>query len=229
MKLIWKYGFLLLVTLFVSGCTFFDEPVEQSSAELVEVVDGDTIRIIWNGKEETVRYLLVDTPETNHPRLGKQPFGEEAKLLNAELLEGKELTIELDIGNQYDDYGRLLAYVYADGERVQDALIAAGLARVAYVYPPSTRHLDALEAEQQEAREQGIGIWEYDYYVTDRGFDAASYDQQGSECMIKGNINRQGEKIYHVPDGRFYSQTNPEEWFCSEQEARDAGFRKSQQ
>ncbi|WP_342525987.1 thermonuclease family protein [Chryseomicrobium sp. FSL W7-1435] len=224
-----KINWIIYLLLFASlaGCTWLEPSGEQQEVELVEVVDGDTIRINWQGKEENVRYLLVDTPETNHPRLGKQPFGEEAKELNRQLLEGKELTIEVDIGDQYDDYGRLLAYVYADGERVQDQLISAGLARVAYVYPPNTRYLTELEELQKQAQQQTIGIWEYDYYVTDRGFDASSYEQQGSDCLIKGNINRSGEKIYHVPLGRYYSQTNPEEWFCSERQAKDSGFRKS--
>lgn len=51
-------------------------------------------------------------------------------------------------------------------------------------------------------------------------------------CRIKGNISRSGERIYHVPGGRWYERTriNPskgERWFCSEEEARAAGWRKS--
>jgi hypothetical protein len=51
-------------------------------------------------------------------------------------------------------------------------------------------------------------------------------------CAIKGNVNRSGDKIYHVPGGAFYDRTdiNPEEgdgWFCTEAEAQAAGFRRS--
>jgi hypothetical protein len=55
----------------------------------------------------------------------------------------------------------------------------------------------------------------------------------GARCNIKGNISfRTGERIYHVPGGKFYDATriNPskgERWFCSEEEARAAGWRKS--
>lgn len=223
-------GWLFLVML-LSGCQLLDTS-STAQIEVVEVVDGDTIRIEWEGNEELVRYLLVDTPETNHPRLGKQPFGEEAKALNQEIVKNATVTLEFDIGERYDEYGRLLAYVYADGERVQDQLIEAGVARVAYVYPPNTRYLDELEKAQDRAKNSKAGIWAYEYYVTDSGFDAASFDLQETvnpACNIKGNINRQGEKIYHLPEGRYYSQTNPEEWFCSEQQARDAGFRRSGQ
>jgi hypothetical protein len=46
---------------------------------------------------------------------------------------------------------------------------------------------------------------------------------------IKGNLTTyNGEKIYHVPGGQFYDRTDAEEMFCTEQEAQDAGYRKSE-
>ncbi|SEP82394.1 hypothetical protein SAMN05428969_1069 [Devosia sp. YR412] len=55
--------------------------------------------------------------------------------------------------------------------------------------------------------------------------------QQGN-CVIKGNINTQGERIYHVPGQKYYNDTrisasHGERWFCSEEEARAAGWRRS--
>jgi hypothetical protein len=54
----------------------------------------------------------------------------------------------------------------------------------------------------------------------------------GGECNIKGNIGNKGERIYHVPGQAFYDKTRisagrGERWFCSEQEARNAGWRKA--
>lgn len=55
----------------------------------------------------------------------------------------------------------------------------------------------------------------------------------GKSCKIKGNISpNTGEKIYHVPGQEYYSVTrirddNGERWFCSEAEARAAGWRKA--
>ena len=51
-------------------------------------------------------------------------------------------------------------------------------------------------------------------------------------CLIKGNINDRGERIYHVPGGAFYDRTRispskGERWFCTEAEARQAGWRRS--
>ena len=55
---------------------------------------------------------------------------------------------------------------------------------------------------------------------------------QTSHSVIKGNINSRGEKIYHVPGGKYYEQTviepeKGERWFCSEAEASAAGWRRS--
>ena len=52
------------------------------------------------------------------------------------------------------------------------------------------------------------------------------------ECNIKGNVNTRGERIYHVPGQKYYNDTviqssHGERWFCSEEEARAAGWRRS--
>lgn len=235
---------LILLTLFLlSGCGLLESTdtsgtTDQIDVEVTQVIDGDTIKIIYEGEEVTVRYLLVDTPETNHPRLGEQPLGKEATEANKELIESGDVSIEFDVGDRFDDYDRLLAYIYVDGKSVQEQLLASGFARVAYVFPPNTRYLDDFEQAEQIAKEEEAGIWQYENYSTDRGFDANAYGQEPSgnstpategqtngDCDIKGNINRSGNKIYHLPTDSSYEQTNPEEWFCSEQEALDAGFR----
>lgn len=187
--------FVLVSALLLTGCTSVQETVpsntetteqqpttqeplktsgttEQIAVKLVHPIDGDTIKIMYEGKEMNVRYLLIDTPETNHPRLGEQPFGQDAKKLNAKLVQSGDLTIEFDVGQRFDKYDRLLAYVYVDGKSVQEQLLQAGLARVAYVYPPNTRYLTSFEAVQVAAKKNQSGIWSIDDYVTDRGFDA---------------------------------------------------------
>lgn len=145
--------------------------------ELVKTIDGDTIKIKYEGKEQNVRYLLIDTPETNHAQLGKQPFGQQAKDRNTELMNSGKLEIEFDIGERVDKYGRLLAYIYIDGVSIQEKLLEEGLARVGYVYPPNTRHLDAFEKAQEKAKKAGIGIWTLEDYVTKRGFDSKTYPE----------------------------------------------------
>jgi len=60
----------------------------------------------------------------------------------------------------------------------------------------------------------------------------SSSDGGEGKCVIKGNISLDGERIYHVPGGEWYDETRidrmeGERWFCSEEEARRAGWRKS--
>ncbi|MGE6486856.1 thermonuclease family protein [Paenisporosarcina sp. NPDC076898] len=153
---------------------------DQIPVTLVSTTDGDTIRVMYNGVDEPVRYLLIDTPETNHPRLGKQPFGPEAKERNRALVNSGKLTLEFDIGEKRDKYGRLLAYVYVDGKSVQEILIREGLARVAYAYPPNIRHLTLYEEAQKEAQSKRAGFWAVEDYATDSGFDSSSTTPSGS-------------------------------------------------
>src|SRR5699024_5086390 len=99
-------------------------------ATVVRVVDGDTVHILLNGKEEVVRLLLVDTPETKHPTKPVQPFGPEASAFTKQMLpNGKEIEYEFDTSER-DKYGRLLGYLYVDGKMVNEALLENGLARV---------------------------------------------------------------------------------------------------
>ncbi len=216
--------------------------------ELQEVIDGDTIRIKYNGSSEKVRLLLVDTPETNHQTLGEQPYGPEAKRFVKQLLEGqKTVFLEFDVSYR-DKYKRLLAYVYTDdGISVQEQLLKNGLARVAYIYDPNTKHVDWFKLTQETAQKSATGIWAVENYVTNRGFDKEVYyaavkedseterksdplpdeansSNEGNSCVIKGNINSKGNKIYHMPGQRDYDNTVAEEMFCTEEEATEAGF-----
>ncbi|WP_166462413.1 thermonuclease family protein [Psychrobacillus vulpis] len=183
-----KKWFLILGLLFLFGCesvptseiTKTSGTTNQVPIEVVEVIDGDTIKINYNGNIEKVRYLLIDTPETNHKTLGKQPFGEDAKVRNKELLNSGNVTIEFDVGNRFDDYGRMLAYIYVDGVSVQETLLEEGLARVAYVFPPNTRYLDNFEKASDTAKVEQIGVWETDDYVTNRGFDASAISKSNN-------------------------------------------------
>lgn len=210
-------------------------------AKVVKVIDGDTVKIkLSNGNEETVRLLLVDTPETVHPTKSVQPFGPEASQFAKELMPANsEVEVELGISER-DKYGRLLAYFYVDGKMVNKLLLEKGLARVAYVYAPNTKYVDEFEAIQKKAQTKEVGIWSIENYVTSRGFNdtetktkpkpqtPVTENKACTEPTIKGNINSNGEKIYHIPSGQYYQITKAEEMFCTEKDAQKAGFRKSE-
>ncbi|PSJ67272.1 nuclease precursor [Brevibacillus brevis] len=144
--------------------------VQRIQAKVLEVVDGDTIKVKINDKEETVRFLLVDTPETKHPKYGVQPFGKEASDFTKQLLTEKTVELEQDVNNGPDKYGRLLYYIYVDGKSVQEQLLEKGLARVAYVYVPNVKYVEQYRKIQEQAQKAGVGIWSIENYAKEDGF-----------------------------------------------------------
>jgi micrococcal nuclease len=136
-------------------------PGGTAAATLERVVDGDTIAVEIGGREERVRYIGVDTPETVKPDAPVECFGPDASALNERLLgdEGTALTLRFD-RELRDRYDRLLAYVYRadDGLFVNARLVAAGAARTLAIPPNTARaaQLGGLEDAAQAARR---GLW----------------------------------------------------------------------
>jgi len=213
---------------------------EEKNADLylvTRVKDGDTI-LLSNG--ETVRYIGIDTPESVHPQKPVQCFGKEASLKNEELVLGKMVRLEKDITDR-DKYNRLLRYVHVvDPEQsrgmkdlfINYELVKSGYASV-YTYPPDVKYNELFLVAQKEARELNKGLWnacqdgQYEYPIV-----SIESDPNNLDCQIKGNINSSGEKIYHLPNCPYYSKTKIDEqrgerWFCSENEALNAGWRKA--
>ncbi|MGC5325516.1 thermonuclease family protein [Brevibacillus sp. SYSU BS000544] len=225
----------LITSLFLSGCTNQTAQTNPNRipAQVIKVIDGDTIKARFDNQTATIRFLLVDTPETHHPTLRKQPFGEEAYQFTKKLLDGQQIELEQDVSPGPDKYGRYLYYIYINGNSVQEMLLENGLARVAYVYVPNVKYVDRYREIQDEARKAKKGIWSIEDYAGPKGFDSNADTEQEdppAPCdapKIKGNITKKGEKIYHLPESRSYQQTKPEKWFCTEQEAVEAGFRKA--
>lgn len=138
-------------------------------AKVVKVIDGDTIKILLNEREETIRLLLVDTPETHHPKKPVEPFGPEAAKFTTDLLTGKTVELESDIGSPRDKYGRLLLYVFIGGKSVEGMLLERGLARVAYIHT-QVKYLDEFRKVQKQAQQKGLGIWSIENYAREDGY-----------------------------------------------------------
>lgn len=133
--------------------------VAQQALEglVVRVVDGDTIHVQLGDRVEKVRYIGVNTPEVHHPTRGEEPGGREATVANRQLVSGRVVRLELD-AQARDRYGRLLAYVWADGTMVNAELVRRGVAQVMTV-PPNVRHQPLFLRLQREARAAGRGLW----------------------------------------------------------------------
>jgi len=127
------------------------------AGRVVRVVDGDTIHVRIGDRVEKIRYIGINTPEVHHPRKGQEPGGREAAWVNAELVLGKSVRLELDVQTR-DRYGRLLAYVWMADLMVNAELVRRGYAQVMTV-PPNVRHQALFLRLQREAREAGRGLW----------------------------------------------------------------------
>jgi micrococcal nuclease len=135
-------------------------PREPGLAEVVRVVDGDTIVVRLAGIEESVRLLGIDTPESVDPRSPVECFGKEASARTASLLPpGTEVRLVRDVEAR-DRFSRLLAYVYRadDGAFVNLQLVQDGYAGVLN-YPPNVAHADELAVAAAQARHEARGLW----------------------------------------------------------------------
>lgn len=129
-----------------------------TKAYCTRVIDGDTIEVLINGTEHTVRYIGIDTPELDDERPAYRTLAEEAKQANIRLVEGKNISLHKDV-SETDRYGRLLRYVFDGTTFVNLVLVADGYAW-AVSYPPDTMY-DSLFAELQTAAQgDKLGIWE---------------------------------------------------------------------
>ncbi|HKJ35605.1 MAG TPA: thermonuclease family protein [Solirubrobacterales bacterium] len=130
---------------------------DGARAEVVRVVDGDTIAVNVNGRDERVRYIGVDTPETVQPGAPVDCFGPQASSFNKGLVEGETVRLEFD-RELRDRFGRLLAYVYVGGTFVNAELIRGGYARTLEI-EPNTAEAERLARLESEAGGAGRGLW----------------------------------------------------------------------
>ena len=129
-----------------------------------------------------------------------------------------------------DRYGRVVGRCIAEGQDIGQALVSLGLA---LAYRKFSK--DYIDVETS-AKSSQLGMWSGQFvppWDWRRGMRLGFASANDNEvCEIKGNISRTGERIYHVPNGFHYAKTSispekGERYFCSEDEAKAAGWRKS--
>jgi micrococcal nuclease len=124
----------------------------RETGRVTRVIDGGTIEVLINDQAYHVRYIGMNTPETNHY------WFQQATDANRRLVEGQTVYLEKDV-SETDRSGRLLRYVYLeDGTFVNAELVKLGFAQVA-TYPPDVKHQDLFVQLQGKAREAGRGLW----------------------------------------------------------------------
>lgn len=215
-------------------------PTETTIQGRASVIDGDTIEITG----QRVRFNGIDAPESSqHCQDAKgleYACGRAAaKALDQFLAKSRPVKCAFVARDQYDRF--VGNCIRADGKSVAGWLVESG-------YALDWPRYSGLEyaGQQAAAKNAKRGIWQgqfqkpWDWRATHTDDIAPtavapspSFTFLGSSsCDIKGNISPEGERIYHAPGQKFYRQTKisegkGERWFCSEAEAKHAGWRKS--
>ncbi|SFI28835.1 thermonuclease family protein [Albimonas pacifica] len=225
----------LCAALAVASAAFAGDPGRIAGP--AEVTDGDTLRIAG----QRIRLLEIDAPERAQTCLDAAgapwPCGEASTQALAELIDGAKVSCAWE---EIDRYDRPLARCEARGRDLGRAMIAAGQA---VIYRGRPELYGDVEAQAKAAK---LGMWSGDFDTpwafrrngpspkiarTGAALDAALEAEKGpgSPCPIKGNVSGNG-RIYHMPGQADYLRTKIDEskgerWFCTEPEARDAGWR----
>ena len=177
-----------------------EEGIELIKAKVTKAVDGDTAYVkLESGKEEKVRFIGVDTPESTTK---VEPYGKEATAYTKSKLLGKNVWLELDV-QERDKYGRLLAYVWLSpptkesDEEIRTkmfnaVLLLEGYAQVMTV-PPNVKYAEYFGKYQQEAREKKAGLW---------GSETKKESTPYSKIVPKASgsyIGNKNSKKFHLP------------------------------
>jgi len=188
---------------------------------VTDVIDGDTIKVLRGRRQETVRLIGVDTPETGRPDTPVQFYGPEASLFTRRALLKKRVRLEFEPrdreGGSRDKYERALAYVFTDdGGNFALELIEQGFGRAYTRYP--FRYEQSFKKAEQAARTARRGIW--------NKAQRAAWSDPKRRGSIIGNIRT---NIYHVPGQQYYDSVGGKNriHFSTEEDAQQAGFRKA--
>jgi micrococcal nuclease len=157
---------VLFVTMLSASCATAStsrraQPADGSSGgariSVTKVTDGDTIHVTFQGHDERVRLIGIDTPEV--PWYGGEGdcFGEEAGLFARRRLSGRSVRLGFDVDRR-DRYGRLLVYLYLGDELFNLTLVQLGYARADPV-PPDTRLAPEFAQAEARARMARRGLW----------------------------------------------------------------------
>ncbi|KQQ66939.1 thermonuclease family protein [Microbacterium sp. Leaf320] len=126
---------------------------------MVAVVDGDTIDVATDDGTARVRLIGIDTPEIGRGGEASECYADEARAFLDELLYGQEVELAGDPSQaDVDKYGRLLRYVYIDGQSAAELAITAG-AGYEYTFDVGYIHRESHQAAERDAIESAVGLW----------------------------------------------------------------------
>lgn len=198
-------------------------------------IDGDTLKL----QDKTIRLLGIDAPEADQICLKDDEewlCGKIATEQLAELIDTKTMTCDI---SGLDTNGQSIAVCTIGYLEINQTMVEQGWATA------FRKYWDTYVPAESQAKFEKRGIWASqfelpEYYriarqdsvnkknnkQTAAANSSASIGHDGT-CTIKGNRNRKGQWIYHLPGMPYYDVTRPEEIFCTEEAARRAGYRRA--
>jgi len=205
-----KLAVTALIILVPSLATAIQFTKDNSVGDKVtQIIDGDSFKI---KNKQTIRLASVDAPALD------KCYGPEAKEALSKLILGKRVVI---LEPYSDKFGRVMALVLSDGQIINELMVRNGYAIDTY---DNFSAKAALQDANTYARDHKLGI--YSHLCSQK-------DTPNPDCVIKGNHDqRQDKKLYSYPGCTNYGRTvvdlwQDDQWFCSEQEAQEAGYLKS--
>ena len=192
--------------------------------KVVKVTDGDTVNVLDQTKtQHKIRLGGIDAPERS------QDFGRKSTENLAKYVAGQNIEVEYD---KRDRYGRIIGKLLKDGRDINLLQVKDGFAWHYKYYQKDQTPLDRTlySTAEIEARKKKLGLWSVKAIPPWEWRRKGSQESTKEGCNIKGNINSKGDRIYHVPGRSSYGPTRineakGERWFCSEKEAKAAGWR----
>jgi len=206
--------------------------------QVLDVVDGNTIRVNLGDRVETVRYIGINAKQTTQAAKGPNQSGGDVADANRQLVARQQVRLELD-AQERDREGRLLAYVFVADRMVNAELVRRGSAETMTIQP-NVRYRDLFVTLEQEARDDRRGLWANQSEPTTptsmaQATSPAAKERPGAPpesawgCPaaqpIKGNFNAFSSPrcIFHVPDSELYSATKPDRCYATIDDARQDG------
>ena len=194
------------------------------------IIDGDTIDL----SGQRVRLHGIDAPESKQTCQRDGVIwlcGAEATKALRELIGSSDVSCT---ERDQDRYGRIVAVCHGNGLNLNAAMVLSGMA-LAY-----RKYSDDYTGQEATAKAARRGLWAGQFVppwewrkgkrLASEATTAANVNPNG--CKIKGNIGSKGDRIYHMPGGRWYDRTvitasKGERWFSSEDEAKGSGWRRA--
>lgn len=177
--------------------------VKNQTYKLIEVVDWDTVRIEKNGQVVSVRMIGLDAPESTTTRYGyAECFGKEAANHLAHLLNWvSQVELEVDpTQTTTDKYGRLLGYIVANGQNLNQKMIEDGYG-FEYTYNLPYKYQSEFKTAQKIASEKKFGLWADSACKGERSRIESGKEEKKPEQVA--------EKVYHRgPKGGCYYFTD---------------------